>query len=94
MPPQVRSSSEVHGEPSLPPTAGVPIGGILGDQQAALTGQACFQPGEVKGVKSVGTGGLGLLKGCEDRYQRPQNRSCVEERAKSYTRYRSDVRLS
>jgi glycerol kinase len=38
--PQVRSSSEIYGEAALASVAGVPIAGILGDQQAALVGQA------------------------------------------------------
>ena len=36
------------------PLAGVPIAGILGDQQAALVGQACFQPGEAKNTYGTG----------------------------------------
>jgi glycerol kinase len=52
--PQVRSSSEVYGEAVLPSIAGVPIAGILGDQQAALVGQACFRPGEVKNTYGTG----------------------------------------
>jgi len=52
--PQVRSSSEVYGEASLAAVAGVPIAGILGDQQAALVGQACFRPGEVKNTYGTG----------------------------------------
>ncbi len=52
--PQVRSSSEVYGEASLGTIAGVPIAGILGDQQAALVGQACFRPGEVKNTYGTG----------------------------------------
>ena len=52
--PQVRSSSEVYGEASLSAIAGVPIAGILGDQQAALVGQACFRPGEVKNTYGTG----------------------------------------
>ncbi len=39
--------------------AGVPIGGILGDQQAALFGQTCFQPGMAK--NTYGTGNFMLL---------------------------------
>jgi len=31
-----------------PALAGIQLGGILGDQQAALVGQVCFQPGEAK----------------------------------------------
>src|SRR5437667_6558606 len=38
---------------------GVPIAGIAGDQQAALFGQACFQPGEAK--NTYGTGRFALL---------------------------------
>ena len=34
--------------------AGVKISGILGDQQAALFGQACFQPGEAKSTYGTG----------------------------------------
>jgi glycerol kinase len=33
---------------------GVPIAGILGDQQAALMGQACFEPGEAKSTYGTG----------------------------------------
>jgi glycerol kinase len=39
--------------------AGVPIGGILGDQQAALVGQTCFHPGEAK--NTYGTGSFLLM---------------------------------
>jgi glycerol kinase len=52
--PQVRSSSEVYREASLGAIAGVPISGILGDQQAALVGQACFRPGEIKNTYGTG----------------------------------------
>ena len=52
--PKVRSSSEVYGEATLKAIAGVPITGILGDQQAALVGQACFRPGEVKNTYGTG----------------------------------------
>jgi len=52
--PQVRSSSEVYGAATLPAIAGVAIAGILGDQQAALVGQACFNPGEVKNTYGTG----------------------------------------
>lgn len=41
------------------PLAGVPIGGILGDQQAALFGQTCFDPGTAK--NTYGTGNFMLL---------------------------------
>ena len=52
--PQVRSSSEIYGEAVLSVIAGVPIAGDLGDQQAALVGQACFRPGEVKNTYGTG----------------------------------------
>jgi glycerol kinase len=39
--------------------AGVPVAGILGDQQAAVFGQACFAPGEAK--NTYGTGNFLLL---------------------------------
>src|SRR5438105_1134522 len=51
---EVRSSSEIYGEATLGTIAGVPVAGILGDQQAALVGQACFRPGEVKNTYGTG----------------------------------------
>ncbi len=38
----------------LAPIKDVPIAGDLGDQQAALFGQACFQPGEAKNTYGTG----------------------------------------
>jgi len=52
--PQIRSSSEIYGELRRSSLAGVPIGGILGDQQAALVGQTCFRPGEAKNTYGTG----------------------------------------
>lgn len=52
--PQIRSSSEVYGRACLPAIAGVPLSGDLGDQQAALVGQACFQQGEAKNTYGTG----------------------------------------
>ena len=52
--PQIRSSSEVYGAVVQGPASGVPIAGILGDQQAALVGQACFRLGEVKNTYGTG----------------------------------------
>src|SRR5579864_6483522 len=46
--PTICSSSETYGTAKLEAVAGVPIAGILGDQQAALVGQACFRAGEAK----------------------------------------------
>ncbi|ACQ81534.1 glycerol kinase [Beutenbergia cavernae DSM 12333] len=58
--PEIRSSSEVYGkdrEEGL--LAGVPIAGILGDQQAATFGQACFEIGMAK--NTYGTGNFMLM---------------------------------
>ncbi len=52
--PQIRSSSEIYGKAVLPAIDGVPIAGMLGDQQAALVGQACFQAGEAKNTYGTG----------------------------------------
>ena len=52
--PRICSSSELYGEIGLPALAGTPIAGILGDQQAALVGQACFTPGEAKNTYGTG----------------------------------------
>ncbi|MCK0091167.1 glycerol kinase GlpK [Rhodococcus sp. F64268] len=58
--PEIRSSSEVYGYArERGPLAGVPVAGILGDQQAATFGQACLSPGEAK--NTYGTGNFLLL---------------------------------
>jgi glycerol kinase len=51
--PEVRSSSEVYGE-TTGTLLGIPIAGIAGDQQAALFGQMCSQPGMVKNTYGTG----------------------------------------
>ena len=51
--PRIASSSEVYAE-ATGVLDGVKIAGILGDQQAALVGQACFSPGEVKNTYGTG----------------------------------------
>jgi len=57
--PEVLASSGDFGVASVAPLAGVPITGVLGDQQAALVGQTCFRPGEAK--NTYGTGCFLLL---------------------------------
>lgn len=59
--PEIRPSSGRFGvtHPSSGLPAGVPISGIAGDQQAALFGQACFEPGATK--NTYGTGSFVLM---------------------------------
>ena len=57
--PRIASSSEVYGHVATGPLAGVPLAGDLGDQQAALVGQTCFEPGQAK--NTYGTGCFLLL---------------------------------
>jgi len=68
MMPQVKSSSEVYGYTKTTIFAHeVPIAGIAGDQQAALFGQMCTEPGSVKNTYGTGcfllmnTGGRPIL---------------------------------
>jgi len=56
--PEIRSSSEIYGQ-AKDALEGVPVSGDLGDQQAALFGQACYSPGEAK--NTYGTGCFMLL---------------------------------
>jgi len=56
--PEVCSSSEIYGK-ARGVLDGVPVAGDLGDQQAALFGQTCFNPGEAK--NTYGTGCFMLL---------------------------------
>jgi glycerol kinase len=64
--PQIRSSSEIYGHGRAHGMlAGVPIAGILGDQQAATFGQACFAEGMAK--NTYGTGNFVLLNTGERR---------------------------
>jgi glycerol kinase len=57
--PEIRSSSEIYGEIQSSELVGIPVAGDLGDQQAALFGQACYKPGEAK--NTYGTGCFMLL---------------------------------
>jgi glycerol kinase len=56
--PEVKASSEVYGT-AKGDLEGVAVAGDLGDQQAALFGQACYDPGEAK--NTYGTGNFMLL---------------------------------
>ena len=59
--PEIKSSSEKYAmtDPHGPFGTAVPIAGILGDQQAAMVGQVCFDRGESK--TTYGTGNFALL---------------------------------
>src|SRR5262245_23487206 len=62
--PEVRDSSAVYGTTDTELLGqAIPIGGIAGDQQAALVGQACFEPGMAK--STYGTGCFLLLNSGE-----------------------------
>ncbi len=70
--PEVRSSSERYGQASTTlGLGGIEIGGIAGDQQAALFGQACFRPGMAK--CTYGTGAF-LLQNTGQAARASQNR--------------------
>lgn len=56
--PEIRPSSQVYTR-ARGLLEGVPIAGVLGDQQAAVVGQTCFSPGEAK--NTYGTGNFMLL---------------------------------
>ena len=53
--PEVRPSSAIYGYTDQNVLGGeIPIAGVAGDQQAALFGQCCFEPGEVKNTYGTG----------------------------------------
>ncbi|KAJ8034395.1 Glycerol kinase [Holothuria leucospilota] len=52
--PEIRSSSEVYGSLHTSALKDTPISGILGDQQAALVGQHCFEQGMAKNTYGTG----------------------------------------
>ena len=64
--PEVRSSSEIYGYAEIQGVK-VPIAGIAGDQQAALFGQTCFEPGDAK--NTYGTGCFLLMNTGEEPFE-------------------------
>src|SRR5258708_31001404 len=52
--PGIAYSSEVYGMAQPEEVKDIPIAGILGDQQAALFGQTCFEPGQAKNTYGTG----------------------------------------
>jgi glycerol kinase len=65
--PQIRSSAEVYGECRPGILRGVPVAGILGDQQAATFGQVCYEVGTAK--NTYGTGNFMLLNTGEEKVE-------------------------
>jgi glycerol kinase len=53
--PEIRPSSEVYGEVREGPLSGISVAAALGDQQAALFGQACFASGQAKCTYGTGS---------------------------------------
>ena len=51
--PEIRSSSEVYGM-AVGDLAGVPVAGLIGDQQASLFGHTCFDHGDMKNTYGTG----------------------------------------
>ncbi len=52
--PEVRSSSDIYGRTVGQFSSEIPVAGIAGDQQAALFGQMCIEPGMVKNTYGTG----------------------------------------
>lgn len=52
--PAIEPSSKVYGNITSEVLQGIPLAGDLGDQQAALVGQTCYQPGEAKNTYGTG----------------------------------------
>ncbi len=52
--PEVSPSSQLYGHTTLPEAPGIALAGIAGDQQAALFGQLCWQPGMAKCTYGTG----------------------------------------
>lgn len=74
--PRVAPSSEVYGAvaqgiPGIEALAGIPICSAIGDQQAALFGQACFKPGQAK--NTYGTGCFLLMNTGKERVKSKNN---------------------
>lgn len=52
--PEIRSSAEIYGRIKITPLKGIPISGILGNQQSALVGQNCLKKGQAKNTYRSG----------------------------------------
>ena len=65
--PEVCPSASLFGNANIPLLDGIPIAGIAGDQQSALFGQLCWQPGMAK--NTYGTGCFLMLNTGSDRVE-------------------------
>lgn len=52
--PEIKTSAEIYGYLTESTLRGIPISGVLGDQQAALVGQMCFKQGQAKSTYGTG----------------------------------------
>lgn len=52
--PDIKSSSEIYGKIAIGPLRGIPVSGILGNQQSALVGQNCLKQGQAKNTYRSG----------------------------------------
>jgi len=52
--PRIMPSSAMYGTVAAEPLRGIPVTGAIGDQQAALLGQACLEPGQAKNTYGTG----------------------------------------
>ncbi|XP_017799029.1 PREDICTED: glycerol kinase-like [Habropoda laboriosa] len=52
--PEIKSSAEIYGDIAIGPLKGIPISGILGNQQSALVGQNCLKKGQAKNTYRSG----------------------------------------
>jgi glycerol kinase len=81
--PRLVSTSEVYGEIAYGPLKGVPLGGLVGDQQGALIGHKCLAQGQAK--CTYGTGAFLLFcTGTEIVYSTHGLLSTVRQEAASY----------
>ena len=76
--PAIRSSSDLYGEAVASGLAGLPLCGVVGDQQAALLGQTCFRRGEAK--NTYGTGSFLLVNTGEEIVRSPELLTSVAAR--------------
>ncbi len=86
--PEIRDTSEVYGktDPSLFDGAEIPVASAVGDQQGALFGQACFEPGMVKATYGTG-GSLMMNVGEEVKYSENGLLTTVACRVNGKTQY-------